>query len=83
MEINEKGRMLHRKENRKSDEFREIHDKIYEAYNKCALSFADLETIKRITQQLLKNPKTHFHIPFAEIYERDSEGDYVHWQINH
>ena len=73
--------MLNPKTNRKSNEFRKIHDMIYESYNKGALSFADLETIKRICQQLLKNPNTHFHVPFAEITQQDNDGDYVHWQI--
>lgn len=67
--------------NRKSDEFRKIHDDIYRAYNKNKLSHADLETLRRICQQLLKNPDTIFHVPFAEIFERDDDGEMVHYVI--
>lgn len=73
--------MLNKKANRKSDEFRKIHDDIYRAYNANKLSLADIQVLIAVLQKLQMNPDTIFYVPFPEIFERDSDGEMVHYVI--
>jgi hypothetical protein len=73
--------MLHEKTNRKSREYRMIHDMILSSYNENELSHADLKYLGNIIEYLQKNPNTTFHVPYTEVIQKDKDGDDVHYNV--